>query len=89
MKLKGPNLGLKDFRPIKPLGCGDTGRCAFFLVPFPMMYVIIEPIFFCSFIFVTSFDVFLLMDASTVKWTKIYTKIIMFWVKGLRVVAKC
>jgi hypothetical protein len=26
VKTKGQNLGLKDFRPIKPLGCGDTGR---------------------------------------------------------------
>ncbi|CAK9231174.1 unnamed protein product [Sphagnum troendelagicum] len=25
VKTKGQNLGLKDFRPIKPLGCGDTG----------------------------------------------------------------
>jgi hypothetical protein len=26
VKTKGQNLALKDFRPIKPLGCGDTGR---------------------------------------------------------------
>jgi hypothetical protein len=26
VRSKGQNLGLKDFRPIKPLGCGDTGR---------------------------------------------------------------
>ncbi|CAM6050063.1 unnamed protein product [Sphagnum compactum] len=25
VRSKGQNLGLKDFRPIKPLGCGDTG----------------------------------------------------------------
>lgn len=62
MKLKGPNLGLKDFRPIKPLGCGDTGRCAFFLVSFPMMYIYVYWAYFSfATLSVISFDVFLLI----------------------------
>ena len=30
----GEQIGLKHFRPIKPLGSGDTGRLAFSFVAF-------------------------------------------------------